>query len=211
MELKEYVSMIHDIINARMGIIILRNMTNFDWACSDTQKFVFDKGIGTIDLWWLNDDGGLTALVAELLTSHAVFRSSKRKRLMVVVESELQWTEPLLVMSQMIKRFRLNLEIVPVQTDGLGPSKRNITLFEKIVGKQLKSFDKPKVTSRFIRVGELMRQHSNAAKLCIVTLPPPKPSQSAVEYIAIMEWLSMMLPPTILMRGADQNVLTYYL
>jgi len=41
-------------------------------------------------VWWLNDDGGLTALVSELLTSHPIFRTSQRKRLMVVVETELQ-------------------------------------------------------------------------------------------------------------------------
>jgi len=210
-ELNQYFGMIKDIINARMGIIIVRNMQNFDWGISGQYNFDFDKGIGTVDIWWLNDDGGLTALVAELLTTHAIFRTSKRKRLMVVVESELQWTEPLLVMSQMIKKFRLNLEIVPVQTEGLGPAKKNLGLFESIAGKQITSFEKPKVTSRFIRVGELMRQWSKTAKLCIVTLPTPKNCRNAVEYIATMEWLSMMLPPTILMRGADQNVLTYYL
>jgi len=129
----------------------------------------------------------------------------------VVVESELEWTEPLVVMSQMIKRFRLNLEIVPVQTGGLGPARKNIALFEKIAGKSVSAFEKPKVTSRLIRVGELMRKHSKTAKLCIVTLPPPKPGQIAIEYLATIEWLSMMLPPTILMRGANQNVLTYYL
>jgi len=210
-ELQQYVGMIQDIINARNGIIIVRNMQNFNWDFSDQGQFDFDNGIGTIDLWWLNDDGGLTALVAELLTSHALFRTSKRKRLMVVVESELQWTEPLLVMSQMIKRFRLNLEIVPVQTMGLGPSKENFALFENIAGKPITLFEKPKVTSRLVRVGELMRERSQAAKLCIVTLPPPKNCKSAVEYLATLEWLSMMLPPIILMRGADQNVLTYYL
>jgi len=153
----------------------------------------------------------LTALVAELLTSHAIFRGSKRKRLMVVVESELQWTEPLIVMRRMVKTFRLNLEIIPVQTLGQGPTRKNVLLFEEIAGKSIRTFSKPKVTSRLIRVGELMRQHSKSAKLCIVSLPRPKNCPNAVEYLAIMEWLSMMLPPTILMTGADQNVLTHYL
>jgi len=209
--LVEYVGIIQDIINARMGIIIARDMVSFDWGDSSEELFNFDSGIGTIDLWWLHDDGGLTALVAELLTSHSIFQSSKRKRLLVVVESELQWTEPLLVMRQMIKRFRLNMEVVPVQTEGLGPAKKNVALFEEIAGKSITSFAKPKVTARLIRVGELMRQWSKTAKLCIVTLPPPKNCRNAIEYLATLEWLSMMLPPTILMRGADQNVLTYYL
>jgi len=130
---------------------------------------------------------------------------------MVVVQSELEWTEPLAMMTQMIKRFRLNLEIVAIPTYGLGPARKNTALFEEIAGKSLTSFEKPKITSRMIRVGELMRKHSKTAKLCIVTLPPPKHEQPAVDYLATMEWLSMMLPPTILMRGANQNVLTYYL
>jgi len=209
--LEQYVGMIQDTINARMGIIIARDLENITWEASDKELFNFDQGIGTIDLWWLNDDGGLTALVAELLSSHRIFRTSKRKRLMVVVETELQWTEPLLVMSQMIKRFRLNLEIVPVQTNGMGPTRKNIALFEEIAGKPVTSFAKPKVTARLIRVGELMRQSSKSAELCILTLPPPSSSQRAVEYLTTLEWLSMMLPPTLLMRGANQNVLTYYL
>jgi len=203
--------MIQDTINARLGIIIARDFQSFNWEVSDKNLFNFDRGIGTIDVWWLNDDGGLTALVAELLTSHPIFRASKRKRLMVVVETELQWTEALVVMSQMIKRFRLNLEIVPVQTKGFGPSRKNIALFEEIAGKSVSSFEKPKVTSRMIRVGELMRHWSKSAELCIITLPPPSFGQVAVEYLTTLDWLSMMLPPTILMRGADQNVLTYYL
>jgi hypothetical protein len=209
--LEEYVGIIQDTINARMGIIIVRDFQNFKWGYSGKELFDFDHGIGTIDVWWLNDDGGLTALVAELLTSHPVFRMAQRKRLMVVVQSELEWTEPLAMMSQMIKRFRLNLEIVPIPTHGLGPARKNTALFEEIAGKSLSTFEKPKTTGRFIRVGELMRKHSKTAKLCIVTLPPPKHEQIAVEYLATIEWLSMMLPPTILMRGANQNVLTYYL
>jgi len=115
------------------------------------------------------------------------------------------------MMTQMIKRFRLNLEIVAIPTNGLGPARKNMALFEEIAGKSLSEFEKPKITSRFIRVGELMRKHSKTAKLCIVTLPPPKTGRIVVEYLATIEWLSMMLPPTILMRGANQNVLTYYL
>jgi len=210
-DLEQYVGLIQDTINARLGIIIARNLQNFKWEVSKKELFNFDHGIGTIDLWWLNDDGGLTALVAELLSSHPIFRSSKRKRLMVVVETELQWTEPLLVMTQMIKRFRLNLEIVPVQTNGMGPTRKNIALFEEIAGKPVTSFEKPKVTARLIRVGELMRKSSKSAALCILTLPPPSSCQLAVEYLTTLDWLSMMLPPTLLMRGANQNVLTYYL
>merc|ERR1719499_571184 len=85
--LEQYVGMIQDTINARMGIIIARDLESIIWEVSDKELFNFDQGIGTIDLWWLNDDGGLTALVAELLSSHPVFRTSKRKRLMVVVET----------------------------------------------------------------------------------------------------------------------------
>jgi len=114
-------------------------------------------------------------------------------------------------MTQMIKRFRLNLEIVPVQTNGMGPTRKNTALFEEIAGKSVSLFEKPKVTSRMIRVGELMRHWSKSAELCILTLPPPSSGQVAVEYLTTLDWLSMMLPPTILMRGANMNVLTYYL
>merc|ERR1712083_11325 len=166
--------------------------------------FDFDQGIGTIDIWWLSDDGGLTALVAELLSSHSLFKRAQKKRLMMVVTDEQNWSEPLVTIQQMISSFRLNMEFSPVPTEVKGPAKRNVTLFEEIAGMKLSEFNRPKVTSRLIRVGELMRQHSKKALMCFVTLPTPNVKSSSVEYLATMDWLSMHLPPTILMRGANQ-------
>jgi hypothetical protein len=48
--LEEYVGIIQDTINARMGIIIVRDLQNFKWDISGKELFDFDHGIGTIDV-----------------------------------------------------------------------------------------------------------------------------------------------------------------
>ena len=59
--LMDYVGVVQDIFSMRMGCLIVRNaqLINFDAAPDRT---------GTIDVWWLWDDGGLTMLLPHIMT-----------------------------------------------------------------------------------------------------------------------------------------------
>ena len=65
-------------------------------------------------------------------------------------------------------------------------------------------------TNRLCRQAELVRQHSSAAELVVVTLPLPQVGTPGALYMAWLDLLSGRLPPTLLVRGNQQAVLTFY-
>ena len=65
-------------------------------------------------------------------------------------------------------------------------------------------------TNRLCRQAELVRQHSAAAELVVVTLPLPRLGTPPALYLAWLDLLTSRLPPTLLVRGNQQAVLTFY-
>lgn len=217
-KIKEYVSIIRDCFDMNLGVMVPRGLDRFDWTASsvfDNKETPFrneETAVNTIDIWWLIDDGGLTVLIPHLLSLHSYFRSDVPIRLLPVVDNEADWAQPLLTMTLMIEKFRLNMIVESVETRGKGPAARHVGQFEKILGKTVGEMKRSKTTERWIRVGELMRQKSRKSIMNFVTMPYPRADYVADEFMAILEWMSSDgMPPTIFMRGANQNVLTYYL
>jgi len=215
--LSEYVGVIKNAFVMRLGVMICRNLQRASWESESIYEFNesidFEKGVGTIDIWWLVDDGGLTVLIPHLLSNYKFFKSPCKTpiRLMTVVEDEAQWSLPLITMQKMIKQFRLNMELVAVETKGKAAKPAHVREYEQICGQKVNELKRPKVTKRWIRVGELIRMKSKNAKFVFITMPVPNANTEAQEYLALLDWLSKDLPPTVLMRGANQNVLTFYL
>ena len=58
-------------------------------------------------------------------------------------------------------------------------------------------------------LGDLLRHHSSSAALVAVTLPLPAPNAEPGQYLAWLEVLSDDLPPTIMLRGNNDNVITF--
>jgi len=216
-KLAEYVGVIKNAFVMRLGVMVCRNLQKTSWEDKSIYAFWdtvdFDNGIGTIDVWWLVDDGGLTVLIPHLLSNYQFFKSPANTpiRLLTVVEDEAQWSLPLITMQKMIKQFRLNMKVVAVETRGKAAKAVNINNFEDDCGKKYEQMERPKVAKRWLRVGELIREKSSQAKFVFVTMPVPSANTEPQEYVALLDWLSKDLPPTVLMRGANQNVLTFYL
>lgn len=73
------------------------------------------------------------------------------------------------------------------------------------------ALEKDRKTMRNIRLGELIRLHSKDAKLIVLTLPVPKIEMtSPLLYMSWLEVLSAASPPVLMVRGNQQNVLTFY-
>ena len=66
-------------------------------------------------------------------------------------------------------------------------------------------------TLRYLRVGELVAEHSAAADLVFISMPVPDVEVNPHEY---MSWLNAMVPagkPTVFIRGNQEPVLTFEL
>jgi len=79
------------------------------------------------------------------------------------------------------------------------------------VKERISEINKPeKKANYFVRLSELLHEHSSTSALCVVTLPVPRVSIHPRKYMAYLEMMSKGMPPCLLMRGNNQSVLTFY-
>lgn len=186
-----------------------------DKAADEVPEVAFkEKPKGTIDVWWLFDDGGLTILIPYLLSIHSHWKDCKLRIFTPASTHALKSNE--LRMANLLKRFRIDFTSV-VEVEGINsqPSTTSLHNFLKLPVKNefpdIQTLEKDRKTMRNIRLGELIRQHSNDAKLIVITLPVPKVEMtSPLLYMSWLEALSAASPPVLMVRGNQHNVLTFY-
>uniref|UniRef100_A0A7N8X0J3 Solute carrier family 12 member 10, tandem duplicate 1 n=1 Tax=Mastacembelus armatus TaxID=205130 RepID=A0A7N8X0J3_9TELE len=208
--IEDYINTIYDTFDSNYNLCILRMMDGLDiiehfefeglkstfpqslkFLCdSDQIKTVFqsDQGKKTIDVYWIADDGGLTLLVPYLLTRRKRWCRSKVR--VFIVGDEQNMDESHKQMIALLKRFRLDFNDVIVMTDS---EKRPHS--KKYVNKPL-TFT-IKVTTH--------------QKTWHLSLPVPQSDCPSALYMAWLDTLTCGLHcPAVLIRGNQQNVLTFY-
>ncbi|KAM9335538.1 solute carrier family 12 member 3-like [Symphorus nematophorus] len=208
-----------------------------DKGDSNQIKTVFqnDQGKKTIDVYWIADDGGLTLLVPYLLTRRKRWHRSKVR--VFIVGDEQNMEEGRNEMIALLKRFRLDFNDVIVMTDSeRRPQAKNLSRFvdsiapfrlyddqqEGVSVQELrqstpwkisdKEFEAFKLKSeRKVRLNEIIRRNSQHAALVLVSLPVPHSDCPSALYMAWLDTLTCGLHcPAVLIRGNQQNVLTFY-
>lgn len=193
------------------------------------------QGKGTIDVWWLFDDGGLTLLIPYLLTTKKKWKDCKIR---VFIGGKINRIDhDRRTMATLLSKFRIDFSDITVLGDmNTKPSKDDIAAFEEMIepfrlhedDKEQDTAEKMKAeepwritdneleiyrmkTYRQIRLNELLRENSGTANLIVMSLPVArKGAVSSALYMAWIETLSKNLPPILLVRGNHQSVLTFY-
>ncbi|KAM6894254.1 solute carrier family 12 member 10, tandem duplicate 1 [Lycodopsis pacificus] len=208
-----------------------------DGGDSEQNKTVFqnDQRKKTIDVYWIADDGGLTLLVPYLLTRRKRWHRSKIR--VFIVGDEQNMEEGRNEMIALLKRFRLDFNNVTVMTDSeRHPNAKNLGRFVdsvapfrlhdeqqdgvsvqelrqsapwKISDKEFEAFKLK--SERKVRLNEIIRRNSQHAALVLVSLPVPHRDCTSALYMAWLDTLTCGLHcPAVLIRGNQQNVLTFY-
>ncbi|KAI4875896.1 hypothetical protein NFI96_030203 [Prochilodus magdalenae] len=189
------------------------------------------QGKKSIDVYWISDDGGLTLLIPYLLTRRK--RWSRCKVRIFIVGQQQTMEEDRKEMMLLLRRFRLHVSDVIVMTDSERPPfPKNMIRFEesianfrlqegqqpeglgqqgpsKILDKQMDAF-KTK-SERKVKLNEIIRRNSKQAALVLISLPVPQGGCPSSLYMAWLDTLSSGLHcPILLIRGNQQNVLTFY-
>uniref|UniRef100_A0A3P9P1S3 Solute carrier family 12 member 1 n=1 Tax=Poecilia reticulata TaxID=8081 RepID=A0A3P9P1S3_POERE len=190
---------------------------------------------GTIDVWWLFDDGGLTLLLPYILTTRKKWKDCK---LRIFIAGQPGRTEiDKQEMRSLLQKFRIKCsDIIVVDDIHIKPRNDNIKKLEdmiepfrlhegtkgrdqaagiqkeypwKITDAELSSFEEK--THLQVRLNELLQEHSKSANLIVLSLPiARKGTISDFLYMAWLDILTKDLPPTMLVRGNHKSVLTFY-
>nr|XP_020450787.1 solute carrier family 12 member 2-like [Monopterus albus] len=202
---------------------------------ASSQQFKKKQGKGTIDVWWLFDDGGLTLLIPYLLTNRSKWGDC---RIRVFIGGKINRIDhDRRAMATLLSRFRIDFSDIRVLGDiNTKPKKHNKLSFKELIepyrlkeddmeqeaAERLKAQEPWRITdnelelykaktNRQIRLNELLKEHSSTAKLIVMSMPlARKGTVSSALYMCWLETLSKDLPPLLLVRGNHQSVLTFY-
>ncbi|XP_015596444.1 bumetanide-sensitive sodium-(potassium)-chloride cotransporter isoform X2 [Cephus cinctus] len=181
---------------------------------------------GTIDVWWLYDDGGLTILLPYIISTRSnwehckmrIFALANHKQEIVAQEKE---------MAEIMAKFRIKYTSLKMVDDiSTEPRKETQRFFDKLISDFRKNDTSDtsecvvtdaeldclrEKTNRQLRLRELLLENSSESTLVVMSLPMPrKGAVSAPLYMAWLEALTRDMPPTLLVRGNHTSVLTFY-
>ncbi|KAJ8366253.1 hypothetical protein AAFF_G00363340 [Aldrovandia affinis] len=197
---------------------------NSDGRIGQTRTVFQNKqGKKSIDVYWICDDGGLTLLVPYLLMRRRRWHGSKVR--LFIAGDQHNMEDHRGEMISLLQKFRLDIHDVIVMTDSeRPPHSRNLRegLQGEAVLQELKENHPWKVSDkelealrlkseRKVRLNEIIRKNSKQAALVLVSLPVPQTDCPMVLYMAWLDTLTSGLHcPALLIRGNQQNVLTFY-
>lgn len=186
---------------------------------------------GTIDVWWLYDDGGLTLLLPYILTTRSQWSGCKL-RVFALANRKDELDMEQRSMANLLSKFRIDYSDVIVIPDVAKKAAESSRMeFDKLIedfktkssSEEISKEDEGiliseaellgqrEKTNRHIRLRELLLENSREASLVVMTLPMPrKTSVSAPLYMAWIETLTRDMPPFVLVRGNQTSVLTFY-
>eukprot|EP00092_Neocalanus_flemingeri_P012452 GFUD01013425.1.p1 GENE.GFUD01013425.1~~GFUD01013425.1.p1 ORF type:complete len:1079 (+),score=254.39 GFUD01013425.1:143-3379(+) len=185
---------------------------------SDMNQFQSTKRSGNIDVWWLYDDGGLTLLLPYILTTRQQFSDCKL-RVFTLANRKDELDRETRNMAALLAKFRIEFSsvvVIPDVTKRASDASRarldilmaklpegSITEEELLANKEK--------TNRHLRLSELLQGHSKDSEIIFMTLPMPRKGHvSAPLYLAWLDVMTENLPPTLLIRGNQTSVLTFY-
>ncbi|KAL2079179.1 hypothetical protein ACEWY4_024923 [Coilia grayii] len=214
-----------------------RESENEDEASANQTRTVFQnkQGKKSIDIYWISDDGGLTLLIPYLLTRRKRWHRCKVRVFITGQQQTIE--EDRNEMMSLLKKFRLDIADVIVMTDrNKNPVPKNWKRFEesvapfrlnqeehpdvplhelrrespwKVSDKDLEAL-KPK-SEKMVCLNEIIRRNSKHAAFVIVSLPVNQSGCPSSLYMAWLDALTCGLHcPALLIRGNQQNVLTFY-
>ncbi|RWS07511.1 solute carrier family 12 member 3-like protein [Dinothrombium tinctorium] len=194
----------------------------------NVNRFQRKQKKGTIDVWWLYDDGGLTMLLPHIMTTRSQWSGCKL-RVFTLANRKDELDREKRNMASLLSKFRIDFSHVIVIPDIVKPPKEeSIKDFENLIANYLEKegcnnenndmiirdsdlIAVKEKNRRHIRLRELLQQHSLDASLIVMTLTVPRRgSCTAPIFMAWLETLTKGMPPFLLVRGNQTSVLTFY-
>ncbi|XP_031623786.1 bumetanide-sensitive sodium-(potassium)-chloride cotransporter [Contarinia nasturtii] len=177
---------------------------------------------GTIDVWWLYDDGGLTILIPYILSLRSQWSRCKI-RIFALTNHQMELKVEEQNMAKLLAKLRIDYScLIMLQDVKQKPKPETMQLHKSLldgfnegqesecVTEAEKSILEEK-TNLQLRLRELLLKHSTDASLVVMSLPMPRQGAvSAALYLSWLEVLTKDMPAFLLVRGNQNSVLTFY-
>ncbi|ETN67130.1 bumetanide-sensitive Na-K-Cl cotransport protein [Anopheles darlingi] len=191
------------------------------------QLFRCKQPKGTIDVWWLYDDGGLTMLIPYILSLRSQW-SQCSVRVFALSNQQRPQEEERNNMAHLLAKLRINYCSLTMLADlSQLPQPETVAMHRKLLQHLVDTSSQltpPKEqsnswelgiledkTHRQLRLREMLLEHSSKANLIVMSMPMPRlGTVSAPLYMSWLEMLTKDMPPTLLVRGNQTSVLTFY-
>ncbi|KAL1379867.1 hypothetical protein pipiens_003705 [Culex pipiens pipiens] len=178
---------------------------------------------GTIDVWWLYDDGGLTMLVPHIISLRSKWSQCKI-RVFALTNRQMELEVEERNMANLLTKLRIDYSsLTMLQGVTNAPRQETVDMHQRLLqhftesdGTQIPIGEHERValqekTSRQLRLREMLLEHSNGANLIVMSMPMPRlGTVSAPLYMSWLEMLTKDMPPFLLVRGNQTSVLTFY-
>ncbi|XP_050441187.1 bumetanide-sensitive sodium-(potassium)-chloride cotransporter isoform X2 [Adelges cooleyi] len=189
----------------------------------DITRFQRKQKKGTIDVWWLYDDGGLTLLLPYIISTRGNWSSCKL-RVFTIANKKDQLEFEQRSIASLLAKFRIDYSDLLVITDLLRkPHEETLAFYTSLIksykpkGQNNEGISESELTAmkektnRHLRLRELLLENSQEANLIVMTLPMPRKNVvPAPLYMSWLETLTQGMPPFLLVRGNQSSVLTFY-
>lgn len=178
-----------------------------DWSIAILRNSQILKDFGSIDLWWLSDDGGLSLLFATILA-----KRSRKLKIYCVYSSDSteDRKDKEKGLKVVLKKFRIDAEVVLVgysATRGLiSPEMKQ--LWESLTNDVEEPPNIKQITKSYLILGDLIRSSSADSDCAIVSLPIQReavPNRIYLSYLSVLTFISI---PVLLVRGNETQTLT---
>uniref|UniRef100_A0A8B9RH85 Solute carrier family 12 member 3 n=1 Tax=Astyanax mexicanus TaxID=7994 RepID=A0A8B9RH85_ASTMX len=212
---EDYVNTVYDTFDANYGVCILRMMDGLDVTeelqCEGVYVWSTKQGKKTIDVYWISDDGGLTLLVPYLLTRRKRWRKSK-VRVFIIGQQQ--------TMEEERKEYIIHIHFQLLIYHNFFILKRfedSVAAFRLREGQQQGDGSvQQQQQQRTEGPWKISDKQMDALRLKVrvcyyLSLPVPQSDCPSSLYMAWLDTLSCGLHcPVLLIRGNQQNVLTFY-
>ncbi|KAK8871017.1 hypothetical protein M9Y10_008930 [Tritrichomonas musculus] len=169
---------------------------------------------GTIDVWWLIDDGGLSLLLPYLLSRHKTWKKAKLRLIMIANTddgNDLETQEK--KMATLLYKFRINAEpvVIEISMSSEVPTPMAQTQWNNLASTMnfhVDQNDEPR-THQHLVISDLVREYSSSASFVFLTMVVPNSSLDPKILMAWLEILSSIKVPFCFVRGNGENTLSW--
>ena len=225
----QYVNVIRDAMDIQKGVILARNANRLDYTTAAPS--------GNIDVYWLDDDGGLTALAPYILSQSDLFANCNIRLFSKIIAPDpedpdsAQAREGLALLMRKLRITTSEINLLTTLNATPNPSSTEwFQQFDLLTRARAEAFlaaqDPAPGTERlsleeleqyntswtdyYLRLGELVNENSKNSSCVFISLRIPDENDAAQLYLGWLEAMTHGIEvPVFFVRGSHDNILTF--